>query len=71
MKKLFSLVAVGAVLLAACGGGGGNTVAATVNGTDVTVADVNALIDAEGGTVPGRHKREGRRGHCKPRASQA
>lgn len=51
MKKLFSLVAVGAVLLAACGSGS-NTVAATVNGTDVTVADVNALIDADGGTVP-------------------
>lgn len=51
MKKLFSLVAAGAVVLAACGSGSGN-VAATVNGTDVTVGDVNALIDSDGATVP-------------------
>lgn len=51
MKKLFSLVAAGAVLLAACGSGSGN-VAATVNGTDVTVGDVNAMIHSDGATVP-------------------
>ncbi len=51
MKKLFSLVAAGAVLLAACGSGSGN-VAATVNGSDVTVGDVNALIDSDGATIP-------------------
>ena len=50
MKKLVSLVAVGAVLLAACGSGGG--VAATVDDTEVTVADVEALIASDGATVP-------------------
>ena len=50
MKKLVSLVVVGAVLLAACGSGGG--VAATVDGTDVTVDDVEALIASDGETVP-------------------
>lgn len=50
MKKLLTLVVAGAVLLAACGSGGG--VAATVNGTDVTVSDVEALIESEGATIP-------------------
>lgn len=50
MKKLLTLVVAGAMLLAACGSGGG--VAATVNGTDVTVSDVEALIESEGATIP-------------------
>ncbi|MDP3984329.1 MAG: peptidylprolyl isomerase [Acidimicrobiia bacterium] len=37
-------------MLAACGGGGGSDVAATVNGTDITVAQVQAMsIPPEGG----------------------
>lgn len=51
MKKLVSIVVLGAVLLAACGSGAGNSVAASVNGTDVTVADVEALIETEGEAV--------------------
>ena len=50
MKKLLSLVVAGAALLTACGSGGG--VAATVDGTDVTVSDVDALIASDGETVP-------------------
>lgn len=50
MKKLLSLVVLGAVLLAACGGGSGN-VAATVDGEDVTVGYVEGLIESEGATV--------------------
>lgn len=50
MKKLSSLAVAGAMVLAACGGGGG--VAATVDGTDVTVSDVEGLIDSGGGTLP-------------------
>lgn len=50
MKKLLTLVVAGAALLAACGSGGG--VAATVNGTDITVSDVDALIDSGGATIP-------------------
>ncbi len=51
MKKLVSLVVFGAMVLAACGGGSG-TVAATVDGTEVTVGDVEALIDSEESTLP-------------------
>ena len=55
MKKLRSLIVLGALLLAACGGSGvgasGSDVAATVDGTDVTVAEVEALIDPEDGTI--------------------
>jgi parvulin-like peptidyl-prolyl isomerase len=51
MKKLVSLVVLGAMILAACGGGSG-TVAATVDGTEVTVGDVEALIDSEESTIP-------------------
>jgi parvulin-like peptidyl-prolyl isomerase len=51
MKKLVSLVVLGAMVLAACGGGSG-TVAATVDGTEVTVGDVEALIDSEESTIP-------------------
>lgn len=51
MKKLVSLVVLGAMVLAACGGGSA-TVAATVDGTEVTVGDVEALIDSEESTIP-------------------
>lgn len=52
MKKLTSLLVLGALLLASCGGGGGSrTVAATVDGTDITVGDVESLIDSGAGTV--------------------
>lgn len=52
MKKLISLVVLGAMLVAACSGGeGSGEVAATVDGTEITVSDVNSLVDAEG-TVP-------------------
>ena len=44
MKKLVSLAAVAAVVLAACGGGS-NAIAATVNGLEITVGEVEALID--------------------------
>jgi parvulin-like peptidyl-prolyl isomerase len=51
MKKLLSVGVLGAVLMTACGSGSGGSVAASVNGTDVTVADVEALIESEGETV--------------------
>jgi len=52
MKKLISLVVLGAMLVTACGDGeGSGELAATVDGNEITVGDVNALIDAEG-TVP-------------------
>jgi foldase protein PrsA len=50
MKKLLSAVVLGSVLMTACGGGS-STVAATVDGTDVTVGDIEALIDSGGATV--------------------
>lgn len=50
MKKLASLLVLGAVLLAACGGGS-NATAATVNDETVTVGDVDSLIDSDGATV--------------------
>ncbi len=50
MKKLLSLVVLGALLLAACGGGSGAT-AATVDGETVTVGDVEALIETDGATI--------------------
>jgi foldase protein PrsA len=49
VKKLILLVVAGALLLAACGDAGGGDVAATVNGTDVTVEDVRGFpYEAEG-----------------------
>ena len=45
MKKLASLLILVALVLAACGGGGSGATAATVNGEDITVGDVEALID--------------------------
>jgi foldase protein PrsA len=50
MKKLLSLLVLGAVVLAACGGGSG-AVAATVDGTEITVGDIESLIDSDGATV--------------------
>ncbi len=44
MKKLVSISMLVALVLSACGGSSGAT-AATVNGTDITVGDVEALID--------------------------
>ena len=52
MKKLLSHFAFGAVLLVGCGGGTGSTsVAATVDDTEITVGDVESLIDSGGATV--------------------
>jgi len=42
LRKTLSLLAI-ALALAACGGGAGGQVAATVNGTDITVAEVQAM----------------------------
>ena len=50
MRKLASLAAFLAVAAAACGGGSG-LVAASVDGADITVGDVNSLIDSDGATV--------------------
>jgi parvulin-like peptidyl-prolyl isomerase len=51
LKKLSILLVLAALGLAACGSGGG--VAATVNGVDIRVADVEALLDpADGATIP-------------------
>ena len=51
MKKLSILLVVAALGLAACGSGGG--VAATVNGVEIRVADVEGLLDpADGTTIP-------------------
>lgn len=43
MKKLILLVVAGAMLVTACGDTAGGEVAATVNGTDVTVEDVRGF----------------------------
>lgn len=51
MKKLSYLLVAGAVSLAACGSGSG-AVASTVDGESVTVGQVEALIDADGATIP-------------------
>jgi parvulin-like peptidyl-prolyl isomerase len=44
LKKLVSLLVLAALVLAACGSGS-NATAATVDGEDITVGDVEALID--------------------------
>jgi len=52
LKKYLSLLAVAGFILASRGGGSG-AVAATVNGEDITVGDVEALIDTgEESTIP-------------------
>jgi len=52
LKKLALLLVLAALLVAACGGGS-NAVAATVNGADITVGDIEALIDTgEQSTIP-------------------
>jgi parvulin-like peptidyl-prolyl isomerase len=52
LKKLVPLLLLAALTLAACGGGSG-AVAATVNGEDITVSDVEALIaTGEESTIP-------------------
>lgn len=50
MKKLSYFLVVGAVALAACGSGSG-AVAATVNGENLTVGQIEALLDTDGATV--------------------
>jgi parvulin-like peptidyl-prolyl isomerase len=50
LKKLASILSITALALAACGGAS-SEVAATVNGTDVTVGDVEANIDPQEGTI--------------------
>jgi foldase protein PrsA len=51
LKKLSILLVLAALGLAACGSGGG--VAATVNGVDIRVSDVEGLLDpADGATIP-------------------
>ena len=53
LKKLALLLVIAALALAACGSGGsGGGVAATVNGTDITVADVEALIVGDEAEIP-------------------
>jgi len=52
LKKLALLLVLAALVLAACGGVS-NAVAATVNGEDITVGDIEALIDTgEQSTIP-------------------
>lgn len=51
MKKLLPIIVLIALVLAACGGSAG-VVAATVNGADVTVGDVERLIDTDESTIP-------------------
>jgi foldase protein PrsA len=47
LKTALRLILPLSIVLAACGGGGGG-VAATVNGTEITVEDIQALVAAEG-----------------------
>lgn len=50
MKKLAAILSITALALAACGGASGE-VAATVNGTEITVAEVEANIDPQEATI--------------------
>ena len=53
LKKLALLLVIAVLALTACGSGGsGGGVAATVNGTDITVADVEALIVGDEAEIP-------------------
>ena len=51
MKKLVSMLLLVALVVAACGSGS-SVVAATVDGTDITVGEVDALLEVEGSTIP-------------------
>lgn len=51
MKKLVPILLVVALVVAACGSGS-NVVAATVDRTEITVGNVEALLDIEGSTIP-------------------
>lgn len=51
MKKLVLSLVATALLLAACGGPS-SSVAATVDGTDITVGEVESLISSEESTIP-------------------
>lgn len=50
MKKLLALAVVGAVAVAACAGGS-STIASTVNGHDITVGQVDALLETDDALV--------------------
>lgn len=52
MKKHAILLVIAALALAACGSGGSGGVAATVNGEDITVEEVEALITGDGEEIP-------------------
>jgi parvulin-like peptidyl-prolyl isomerase len=53
LKKFALLLVIAVLALTACGSGGsGGGVAATVNGTDITVADVEALIVGDEAEIP-------------------
>ncbi len=51
MKRLISLALASSLALAACGGSSGGGLAATVNDTDLTVSDVEALPYEKTGTM--------------------
>ncbi len=51
MKKLSYALVATALVVAACGGAGG-AIAATVDGTDITVGEVESLINIEESTIP-------------------
>lgn len=51
MRKLVPILLVVALVVAACGGRS-SVVAATVDGTEITVGDVEDLIEPEGSTIP-------------------
>jgi foldase protein PrsA len=51
MRKLVSIAVLAGLLLTACGGGSGS-VAATVDGTEITVDDVEQFVNTDGETVP-------------------
>lgn len=50
LKKLSHVLVVAALAVSACGGGS-SAVAATVEGTDITVGDVESLISTDGSTI--------------------
>jgi foldase protein PrsA len=52
LKKHAILLVIAALALAACGSGGSGGVAATVNGEDITVEEVEALITGDGEQIP-------------------